>query len=333
MKRYSAFLCTTLLLFSFVFCSSEDLSYFQKNDPEPEFKLFNLLDDWPALRSMFNPIDQRTFNKLLAESLDDYLSETKNVVYLVDDLLTSKEHPVADTISNVRNLVNQIIQQDKLDRDPVFSRRDSISESYYTDNMYDLMDKISDNRLGLSENLIDIAQKVVSYIKDTYHGEELEEIMSDLIDFLRSSNEPYLWRDGENPLTEDIGKLLLQANENVWLDSEGKMITDRDQIRKAGETDTGCGNAARGFDALLIAVNAMMKDDKLREDLFIILREVGKFFSAEVQGKKFKHVMQDFVHNIKKYLTPGGEEYEKWREYKWPNFNPYSGYGKDENNE
>ncbi|MDY6932992.1 MAG: hypothetical protein SVZ03_02060, partial [Spirochaetota bacterium] len=142
MKKYLTFLLASLLLVSLTFCSSEDLSYFQKNDPEPEFKLFNLLDDWPALRSMFNPIDQRTFNKLLAESLDDYLRETKDVVYLVDDLLTSKEHPVADTISNVRNLVNQIIQQDKLDRDPVFSRRDSLSESYYADNMYNLMDKI-----------------------------------------------------------------------------------------------------------------------------------------------------------------------------------------------
>ncbi|MDY6932990.1 MAG: hypothetical protein SVZ03_02050 [Spirochaetota bacterium] len=333
MKKCLLFIPLVLLLFIiFVSCSNEDLPYFQKNDPEPEFRLFNLLDDWPALRSMFNPIDQRTFNKLLAESLDDYLNETKDVVYLVDDLLTSKEHPVADTISNVRNLVNQIIQQDKLDRDPLYSHRDSLSESYYADGFYNLVDKISDNKLGLSENLINIAQKVISYIKNTYQGEELEEIMSDLVDFLRS-DEPYLWRDGESTLTEDLGKLLLQANENVWLDSEGKIIADRDQIRNAGEIDTGCGNAARGFDTLMIAVNAMMKDDKLREDIFIILREVGKFFSAEVQGKKFKHVMQDLITNVKKYLTPGGEEYEKWEEYVWPNFNPYSGYGKDENNE
>ncbi|MDY6932991.1 MAG: hypothetical protein SVZ03_02055 [Spirochaetota bacterium] len=325
MKKYLVFTPLILFLLISFSCSNEDLSYFQRNDPEPEFKLFNLLDPWPALRTMFNPIDQRTFNRLLADSMNDNLSEAKDVVYLVDDLLVDPKYRT-NVIARFRILLNQIIKQDELDQDPVTSRYGSSIN--YSENFYDLWDQISDKRIGLSEHIIPIVRKIITYIKNTYHGEELEDIVSDLIDFLKNSDEAYLWRDGEVGLLEDLSKLLFQSNENIWLESNGKMITDRSKIMKNGTTNLGVGNATKGMDALLIAINEMMKDDKLREDIFIILREAGKLFTAEVQGKKLKDVIKDLTHNFQKYLTPGGEEWKKWEGYEWPRFNPYSGYGK-----
>ncbi|MDY6935978.1 MAG: hypothetical protein SVZ03_17390 [Spirochaetota bacterium] len=329
MKKLIAFLSVPLLLFCNISCSNEDLNYFQNNDPEPEFKLFNLLDDWPALRSMFNPLDQRTFNRLLSDSINDKLKETKGILNVVDDLLVKPENRT-NIISRSKNILNQIIHQDKMDRDSEYTRRNSSSDSFYADSLYNLWDQISNKKIGISENIISIARKIITYIKDTYNSDELEDIMSGLSSLLKEK-EPYLWRDDENSLIEDLGKLFFQANEYTWLDGEGKMITDHNMISKSGAINTGTGNAAKGMDALLMAVNGMMKDDRLREDIFIILREVGDLFTAEVQGKTLKDVIKDFVHNIKRYLTPGGEEYEKWKVYEWPNFNPYSGYGKDEN--
>ena len=323
MKKCLTCLSIITLVASLSFCSNDDLAYFQKNEPEPEFSLFDILDDYPALRSAFDPIDQRKFNELLGKAVNDNVKEMKDVLTVVDDLISDPERPVTDSIFSLRNTLCQVINQNEIDIDPLFSSRNSHAD--YAGNLYDLWDKISEKDITISENIISILRKVVAYIRNTYSEEEIEEIMSDLITFIKD-NEAYLWRDNENNLFEDLAKVFFQANENIRLDNNGNVITNRDEIKIKGVTDLKVGNTVSGMDALLSGLNALLRDEALREDLYTILREAGDLFTAEVQGKKLKDIIRDYITNIQKYLTPGGEEYERWKDYIYPDFNPYSGY-------
>ena len=91
----------------------------------------------------------------------------------------------------------RIIHQDKLDVDPLFP-----ADDYCTDHaagLYDLWDQISQKDIGISENIIAIGRKLISYINDTFNTDEIEEIMTELINYIRD-DEPYLWRDNEKTL-------------------------------------------------------------------------------------------------------------------------------------
>ncbi|MDY6934456.1 MAG: hypothetical protein SVZ03_09575 [Spirochaetota bacterium] len=311
------------MILSFFFCSADDLTYFQNNDPDPEFKLFNILDDYPALRSAFNPIDQRRFNRLLSNSINNKLIETKDILFLTQDLFDDPDHPVTDSIAYIRSILYQIINQDLLDIDPLSSNND-LSEDYegYASDFYRFCDLISDSDIALSEDLIPIIQKLISYIKDTYKGDELEDVISDLVSFLRS-NEGYIWRDNENDLGEDMGKLIFQLNENMWLDKDDNLITNNLEIDDIGVKDTGIGNTAKGIEVLLSGLNQLLRNESFRQIFYDILRETGSLMTSSVNEKKLKDVMKEYIYNVENYLDNGGVEYEKdYGEY--PNFNPYS---------
>ena len=61
-----AFIAFILIFFS---CSDYTLNDFEKVEKEPDFKLFEILDDYPALKGSLSDIDQHEVNLLLAEAV------------------------------------------------------------------------------------------------------------------------------------------------------------------------------------------------------------------------------------------------------------------------
>src|SRR4030043_806478 len=52
-------------------CSETDLSWFQKNRPDPDFTLFDLFNDYPALSKMWDTIDGDVVNNRLGIAIRD----------------------------------------------------------------------------------------------------------------------------------------------------------------------------------------------------------------------------------------------------------------------
>ena len=288
-----------LLFFSFS-CSEDELSYFQANDLERDYKLFDVLDDYPALKSAFENLDQDEFNDFLSEGINKNLSEARDVFYQIDDLVDEK----TNILGYSRNILERINNQDKYDRDPVkkFSER----SDNYTRDFYEFLDLLSDSDINLTNEVVAILGKVLGYISYTYDGDELEDIMSDLISYIKDNK--------GNDYPSILGKLLLQANDSMWLGSDGNLLTDHEDILEMGVKDTGVGNAARGMEALLSGIEEKMKDDQFRDTLNEILTEVGNLIGGKiVYGSEeivLKTVLKDLMCNLEKYNTIGGSVYD-----------------------
>ena len=73
MKRLVSLIIIPVFFFSFFSCKKDDLSFFQNNDPDPEYELFSILDDYPPLKDFFTEVDQNEFNHKLADLVDNNL--------------------------------------------------------------------------------------------------------------------------------------------------------------------------------------------------------------------------------------------------------------------
>ncbi len=281
-----------LLIFS-ISCSEDELSDFQKNDPDPEFALFTLLDDYPALRSAFNNIDSYEFNDRMCAALNNYPDETKAIIRLTSKVLT--EHDT-DALGSFKNIMRRILYQDDLDKPTDKDDEFSYKNVYYSwaDKVADAIDSETDDRLNLTKPLLGIARKLFGYINYKYKGDELEEAMADFIEMLRDN-------EGTNIgslLTlfgEVLGKLYLQADENIIFN----------------ESDTGLGNAVKGSDASFSGQTDEMKDPAFREAYYNLLMELGNIFTASIteggEEKKIDDVLRELICNLENYCTKGDE--------------------------
>ena len=204
MKKHLQLLATFFILFSVTLCSNDDLTNFQKNDPDPEFSLFDILDDFPALKSAVDSIDQRRFNDLLGLAVNTKTPELKDVLTRVDDLISHSDKPVTGSINSLRQILNQVINQDDYDFEPALDYRNSASDN--AASLFNLLDLMSERDVAISEEITSILKKVISYINDTFSDDEIEEIITDLITYIKN-NETYLWYDNEDNLLFDLAKL------------------------------------------------------------------------------------------------------------------------------
>jgi len=94
MKNINDFFLISFFLLIVVSCSSDKEKIAQKNEPELEYKLFEIFDDYPALRSSFATVDKDKFNKTLAAATNENLTETKNIFDIAGRLLLP--HPDND---------------------------------------------------------------------------------------------------------------------------------------------------------------------------------------------------------------------------------------------
>ncbi|MEW6527121.1 MAG: hypothetical protein AB1444_10685 [Spirochaetota bacterium] len=279
MKVLKSFLFIFIVMF--ITSCSQGKFWFQRNDPEPPYRLFDLLDDYPALYDAFSGIDQHTFNILLADSINADVDAVKDVLPVVAD--PSVVDPLVDTIGALRSIIGRILQQDDYDWP-----NDSY-DSYATD-LYSFLDDLSATSPGTSNEILNMLRKIIGYIQYA-HGSEIETVMADLIAFLQDS-------DGQNlktvfpQLQEGLGKLLVRAN--TFYDDNNNRL----------------GNAVNGMDALLSGINDIATGDpEAREALYDVIRETGNLLTASAGSNSFADILKELMINAEDYATVGGQYY------------------------
>lgn len=273
---FNIILCMMLV----IGCSGETKFLFQDNDPEPPYKLFDLLDDYPALYDAFSEIDQHTFNQLLADTLNNNIDAFEDIlqVSLEQNVLPDK---ITDLLVVVLPLMERIMHQDNYD-DP--------EDTYnYSQDFYSFLDDLSVTGTGASSEVVDIMGKVIGYIF-VAHGSEIDTVMNDLNEFLTQTDGQCL--QSTLPLiNEAMGKILLRSDQYIEYNGENIEL----------------GNTVRGVDALLSGINVIAtKDIYARESLYELIRELGNVLTAKVGDKDFARVLKDLMTNIAEFATEGG---------------------------
>jgi len=276
-KKYFI-LCMIVMIFG---CSGNSNFFTQRNDPEPEYRLFDLLDDYPALYDAVSKIDQHTFNILLADSVNANVSAVRDILPP-----TAENMPLlVDMIGLLRSLLYRIMHQDDYDWP---------GDTYanYTNDLYSFLDSVSATSPGVSNEIVSLLRKVLGYIYYAY-GNEIEIVMDDLNAFLKDT-------EGQNlqsvfpQLQESLGKLLLRTNTTMHYDGK----------------DLRLGNAVEGVDAILSAVNDIAtQDEEARDALYNTIRQVGALLTSKVGNKSFAQVLQELLINAEDYATQGGAVY------------------------
>lgn len=301
-------------------CSSSDnSSWFQKDDEPAEFSLFHIFDDYPSISEAWDKVEQYVFNQGLAELITETPTDRlKDVLGLMDDLVDpalKPTEPLFNTLESLRVILNNVVDQDNLDAE-------TGSTTYYTD-LVSFLDKLSGSRANFSENLVPVVANLILYL-NVVHGDEIDEITHDLLYLLRENGPAYdgLATDGNDPaaqnihnmlpmLQEALSKLLLRNNENIHLDSGYNLVTGG-----TGPLDTGLGNAVEGIDLLLSGLNGVSQQDRsVITNLSAVLREAGRATSKNANGTLFKNVLRELMINLEKYFTKEGSVYSASADY------------------
>ena len=178
-------------------CSETDISEFQNNRPEPEYRMFSLLDDYPALYDCFESgLDQSLFNEYIASSINPNMEEAVTMMRLNKSLIEmniqNEKHPVSSCITLLRQMMLRVLAQDERDSDdnPLYyveSETDCKDRSLYSlHDFFSYLDKVKDSGSDSANAVTAILRKTMSYMEDV-HGDDLEEIMADIISDLKDT--------------------------------------------------------------------------------------------------------------------------------------------------
>jgi hypothetical protein len=292
------------LIIALAGCSGAALNEFQNNDAPHSYELFSLLDDYPSLKEPFSNLDQTEFNSRMAAPVNRDVDLSKVALGLTADLFGDPAHPITDSLAALRGMLERIINQDNLDVDGLTSYADPEPSTGYAAGFYSFQDLLADADLGIGGDVVNMVRKNVSYIADTYDSTALEDVMTDLIAFLRDNTGTSVGSVLEL-LGETGGKLFFQANEQMWLNGS-TLRTDRSTINTGSDTATGLGNAVRGTDALFSALNELLRDANVRNDVFDIIRESMKLTASTEAGKPAKQILRELICNLEDRFTLGG---------------------------
>ncbi|MFW5860871.1 MAG: hypothetical protein ACOCWZ_01365 [Spirochaetota bacterium] len=268
------------MLIVIISCSPPEME-FQNNNPDPDYYLFGLLEDYPALDDAFHDVDQNTFNTLMADGVNVDLDCTVDVLPITPEIID----PLTALLGDARSILGRVIYQDQGDHpdDPY---------NYYAKDFYAFSDDLASFTAGSAEDITEILRKSMGYIEYS-HVDDVEDVMADLSTLLRDPDMASLLDE----LQETGGKLLLQANGSMGYQ----------------DIDLDLGNATRGMDALLSGLRDISSNDAAaRQRLFDILREMNDLFAVKVgpANKKFNDVIRDLLINIEDYATIGGSQYQ-----------------------
>ena len=98
MKKFiSLFILICLICFSCSGSSDETEFSFQNNDVESEYKLFDLLDEYPSLKNIFENMDENEFNIKLSFLINPNIENIKEILPLMSEL-TSNDNKIINDI-------------------------------------------------------------------------------------------------------------------------------------------------------------------------------------------------------------------------------------------
>ncbi len=302
-----------LMLFLFSCSGDNGSADFQANGIEPEYRLFSLLDEHPALKNAFDNLDPNEFNRQLASVINPNSAAAKDAIYKVAALIDSSDHPVTELIKKTSNMLTRVNNQNNLDYDT--AGNSLVAQAFgkstdYTSLFYELSDKYRENDVKFSDNIVSVLRKITGYLQNRYKGEDLEDTIKDFTAFLKETTGTSVSSSIEL-FSEILGKVLIQSNKNMYLDEQSLLKTDQNSIDYSTHTDTGLGNASKGIEVLISGLYDLInQSEDARETFYGLIRETGKLFSASVEGKGAKTVIKELICNIDKLLLPGGEVYD-----------------------
>mgnify|MGYP006285842277 FL=1 len=273
------------LLIITISCSPAKME-FQNNAPDPNYELFSLLEDYPALDDAFHGVDQHTFNTHLSDAVNVDLNCTVDILPITPDIVD----PMTAMLGDARSILGRVIYQDQNDHP-------SDAYNYYAKDFYAFSDDLSAFSPGSTEDVTALLRKSMGYIEYA-HLDEVENVMADLSDLLKDGDTAALL----DLLQESAGKLLLQSNASM----------------EDNGTSLDLGNSTRGIDSLLSGLRDISYNDAAaRQKLFDIIREMGDLFSVKVgpADKQFNEVLKDLLIDIEDYATVGGSVYSNNSDY------------------
>ena len=310
-----AYKIVVVILILFLFsCSSDNGSAdFQVNDVEPEYRLFSLLDDHPALKSAFDNLDSDEFNRQLATVVNPNPDIIKDVVYKVSDLIKNPKHPVTNLVKNASNMLFRINNQNSMDYNingnSLVAQKIGESLDFET-CFYDISDKYRDKDIIFSDDIVAMLRKITGYVQNKYQGEDLENIIRDFSAFLKDKTGTSV-SSIIDLFSEILGAILIQSNESMYLNDGLQLISNREDIDYSTNIDTGLGNASKGAEILISGLKELInQSEDARETFYDLFREAGKLFSSSIEGKNTKTVIKDLICNIDKLMLSGGEVYD-----------------------
>ncbi|TAL36648.1 MAG: hypothetical protein EPN93_07430 [Spirochaetes bacterium] len=308
-------LCT-----AFVACSNGGkLGGFQKNEPDPDFQLFSVMDGYGNIKDLFGDLDM---NDVITNDLPAAISanydEFNTMSKVLKDLATHEDRPLIDLMTSLRSLLS--ILEDS-ERHHAKSEVDSFYETAgvnYHQGFYELLNDLSKTD-GLTEDGIEILKKSIDYIADE-NGYDLDEpegvrdLVQKLIDKIDGMDVQDI-RDASGI----IAKLTIQNDTPMFIDNSGNLILNSRDI-SAGDTNLDLGNAVRGTHSLLRALNDMLvSDGSVREMLYQSDDSIMKHDLPRLVDPAHAPVYKNLLVNMERYFTEGGANFNA--DYK--NSDPY----------
>jgi len=310
MKRIIVRLFLFMLMVLSHACSGE-LGEFQKNVPDPDFVLFDMFKNEPALDEIWDVLDQAELNEKLAEMIkankEDFVVFSRINRDLMEDAAI-----FPGLMKDSRVMINLIrtIESRFMDTRAQGSFYDE-SPSEYRRIMYALTDRLrrDNGDKGMTESILSMARKVTSYMTDTKTPEMLQADMSDLVESIND-----LERDDFILLTKNIGKVMAAASYPMYIRTtefsstgDGKFgVLETDYDDMLSYSNSGLGNAVKGTHSLLTGLKDFTDPAGLDRDMvYDAIRDIR----GTVLKKENSEVIKDFIYTLEKYFTAGGSVY------------------------
>jgi hypothetical protein len=324
---------------SFTACSGFNLGDWQWNRPDPNFTLFAIFDDYPALSAMWDSIDGERVNDSLGATIRNNEEEFIQLAGVLIDLMqgdggTVADRPLPSMLSDLSLLLKDLNGNNMLNdtqSDPrwynytggidAFYDDGQPSTAHYRQGFYQFLDNASKrpprNIPGVGESLIPVMESIVNYTLDEeVDGTDytsLRDAMNDLMSAVQNEdfNEDYV------DLMEALSKMLIKCDHPMWIDGTGDVITD--YALMSGGTNTGLGNLVRGVFAIM---SGMLQMDEYnpaqgpyepidRDDLYETLLDVRDNILRDPAnpGEMNTPVLRAMIENLERYFTVGGSAY------------------------
>lgn len=312
MKKYvTRFALIIIAALSFA-CSS-DMGDFQQNQADPEFVLFDMFENEPALDEIWDIMDQNEMNSIMADMINTNKEDFITFSHIGREIL-EEGTILPPMLRDVRTMLALILSSD------VRFRESTALQSFYSRTpeeyrsvIYALSDRLRSDTTdpGMTDSILSIARTVTNYLLTEKTPADLQSTMTDLVADIND-----LERDDFILLTKNLGKMMAAASTPMLIKYPefsssvnnglfGTLVTENSST--TGTTvNSGLGNVVKGNHALITGLrdrlDGEITDRSLVYDLIADIRET-------VLNKDNSPVVKDFVYNVEDYFTKGGSIY------------------------
>ncbi|PKL35394.1 MAG: hypothetical protein CVV44_21545 [Spirochaetae bacterium HGW-Spirochaetae-1] len=318
MRKIITLIFPFLLLLSA--CSESQLGTFQQNEPDPDFVLLTMMEDYGSLQEIFDTVLSKDVNKKLSETIKansdefvDFLAMTRDILGIVDE--ENDRRLIDSVLIELEQLMGYLV-----DSSPRHYNNTAI-DSYYSQNgsgsdyllgFYHFLDKLSQSDANIGGDALAVGHAAMQYILDNNENIEVQNTVQGLIDIVTDDDPEDGFKADLVDISETLSKLLIRGDYPMWVESDGDLITDYDEM--VSGTNTGLGNMVKGLVSLVQGLSkVMMYDPVAKEYLFDIIREGASLVSENNAVK-----LEKLACNLESHFTKGGDIYES-SDYNNPN--------------